>query len=100
MHGFLVLARRMWCHQIHFVEEGTFDGMEVYTTKVPERAFEEIRYIEIQRTLPSNPKLMLDQLVEMARNEGTDGLVNVRFTRIEKRNIVSGTSIKFKETSQ
>lgn len=75
--------------------DGSYEGMEIYTVKSPEKDFEEIKFIHVQGAWPSGPKGMMDILVKRAKSEGANGLINVQYNRLHVGGSISGTAVKF-----
>jgi len=82
------------------VTAGTYEGIEVYTAKLPERKFDEITLIQVEGRAGrvfSGPKVLMDRLIQQAKNEGADGLVNVHYQMHERGSTIYGTAVKFVE---
>lgn len=41
--------------------------------------------------------MLMDRLVQQAKKEGADGLVNVHYQILEKGRMISGSAVKFEE---
>jgi len=79
--------------------EGSYDGIEVFTAKTPEKNFKEIKYIEVQGGWFSGPKGLLSKLLQRAKDAGADGLVNVQYNTLHVGSTISGTAVKFEESN-
>jgi len=76
-----------------------YEGIEVYTAKIPDKKFQEIKFIEVQGGWFSGPNGLMTKLIKRAKNEGADGLVNVQYNTLHVGSTISGTAIKFEETN-
>jgi hypothetical protein len=72
-----------------------YQDMEIYMVQLPDRQFQEISFIEVTGGRPIGINSLMNGLVEKARNEGADGLVNVRLDSKGNMVNVSGIAIKF-----
>jgi hypothetical protein len=77
--------------------EGSYEGIEVYTAKTPEKNFNEIQFIEVTGSWPMGTKGLMNKMIERAKALGANGLVNVRFNTISNIQSISGTAVKFEE---
>jgi uncharacterized protein YbjQ (UPF0145 family) len=75
--------------------EGSYEGIEVFTAKVPDRPFEEIKLIQIHGSYLTGPKALMNRLVYQAKSAGADGLVNVQYNQLHIGSTISGTAVKF-----
>ncbi len=75
--------------------ENSYEGMEIYSAKIPDKDFKEINFIEVRGGWPMGPKGLMNRLVERAKREGANGLINVRLNTLENIVTVSGTAVKF-----
>jgi hypothetical protein len=76
-------------------QENSYEGMEIYSSKIPDKPFQEISFIEVSGGWPTGPKALMNRMVKRARKEGANGIVNVRLISWEKHFTVSGTSVNF-----
>ncbi|WP_194774725.1 hypothetical protein [Pararhodonellum marinum] len=79
--------------------EGSFEGIEVFTAKIPDKNFEEIKFIQVQGGWFSGPRGLMNTLVKRAKSEGADGLVNVQYNTLHIGSTISGTAVKFETSS-
>lgn len=77
--------------------DGTYEGLEVFTAKNPEKKFNEIKFIEVSGGWFSGPKGLMEKLVQRAKESGADGLVNVKYNTLHVGAAISGTAVKFEE---
>jgi hypothetical protein len=77
--------------------DGTYEGLEVFTAKNPEKKFNEIKFIEVSGGWFSGPKGLMEKLVLRAKESGADGLVNVQYNTLHVGSTISGTAVKFIE---
>lgn len=75
--------------------EGSYDGIEVFTAKVPDKSFEEIKLIQVHGSYLTGPKTLMDRLIKQAKSAGADGLVNVQYNQLHVGSTISGTAVKF-----
>lgn len=74
-----------------------YQEMEIYMVQVPDRKFHEICFIEVSGGRPMGTNSLMNSLVEKARNEGADGLINVRLDSKGNMVHISGVAVKFKQ---
>ena len=97
---FLLLFSQCTTTRTISTTEGTYEGMEVFTAKVPEKSFKEIKLIQIHGGYLRSPNKMMNKLVEQAKKAGADGLVNVQYHQLHVGSTLSGTAVKFNEGSE
>lgn len=73
------------------------DGIELYTTQIPERSYAEIGYIQTEGTGLSTPQKLLDGLKNKAKELNADAIVNIRYDFRGEVQVVSGTAIRYKD---
>jgi hypothetical protein len=71
--------------------------IELYTTKIPERSYVEIGYIQTEGTGLSTPQKLLDGLKNKAEELNADAIVNIRYDFRGESQVVSGTAIRYKD---
>ncbi|WP_194775865.1 YbjQ family protein [Pararhodonellum marinum] len=100
LFGFLILAIFASCTSTMSLSglEDSYEGMEIYTAKVPDRSFRELNFIEVRSGWPMDANRLMDRLVKRAKDEGADGLINVRLTSLERSFTISGTAVKFEDS--
>jgi hypothetical protein len=73
------------------------EGIELYTTKIPERSFVEISYIQTEGSAISTPQQLLNGLKKKAIQLNADAIINIRYDFRGEAPVVSGTAIRYKD---
>jgi uncharacterized protein YbjQ (UPF0145 family) len=81
------------------VTEDRYKGIEVFSAKIPDKNFQEIKLIQVQGKWPNGPKSLMNKLVRRAKNQGANGLINVQYSTVQGVNTISGTAVKFEESN-
>jgi len=75
--------------------------IEVFMTKLPDKPYEEIIYIESSGSVFHTQKALLKKLKQRAEKENADAIVNVKFSYIPwvlmSIPMVDGIAIKYKK---
>lgn len=71
------------------------DGVNVYITATPDRLYTEIKYIQVDGAIFHTPEKMMASLSEMAKAEGADAVINVKFDYQAWYPVLSGVAIKY-----
>jgi len=71
--------------------------VEVYTTIIPSRDYIEIKYIQIDGSIFNRPEKLLTKLMQRAKKENADAIINVRYSYQWWWPVISGTAIKYKK---
>ncbi len=79
------------------LSESENDGIELYTTKIPERSYAEIGYIQTEGGALSTPQNLLNGLKRKAIQLNADAIINIRYDFRGEAPIVSGTAIRYKD---
>ena len=69
--------------------EGSYEGMEVFTAKFPEKEFQEIKFIEVQGGWFTGTRGLMEKLEQRARKSGADRLVNVQYNTLHIGSTIS-----------
>ncbi len=70
--------------------------IKIYTTKLPEEDYIEVKYISASGSIFSSPERLLYKLSLRAKKEGGDAIIDVKFSSVFWWPEVSGIVIKFK----
>lgn len=70
--------------------------VEVYTTSKPAKEYIELKYIQANSGIFHGPEKLLQKLIERAKKEGADAIINVHYDYQFWWPYVSGTAIKYK----
>lgn len=71
------------------------EALEVYTTKLPGRPYEELNYIETSGGIFHTPQHLMNGLTKAASAQGADAVINVRYDFQGWWPLVSGTTIRY-----
>lgn len=77
--------------------KGDTDTIELFTTKLPERKYIEISYIQVDGSVFHNPQPLLNGLKKKATELKADAVINIKYDFQAWYPIVSGTAIKYLE---
>ena len=75
------------------------EKMEVYTTKIPERNYEELCYIQTDGSIYHTPAQLLKGLKKKALELHADAIINIKYDFQWWFPIASGTAIRYKDKS-
>jgi len=75
------------------------EKMEVYTTKIPERNYEELCYIQTDGSIYHTPAQLLKGLKKKAAEFKADAIINIKYDFQLWFPIASGTAIRYKDKS-
>ncbi len=70
--------------------------VQVFTAKLPEKDFIEIKYIQVDGSIFHRPELLMKKLTERAKKEGADAVISVKFGYAVYLPFVSGIAVKYK----
>jgi len=70
--------------------------VQVYTNKLPEKDFTEIKYIQVDGSIFHRPERLMKKLTERAKKEGADAVISVKFGYALYLPYISGIAIKYK----
>ncbi len=73
------------------------EKVELFMTKIPEKNYTELSYIQTDGTIFHTPQQLLNGLKKKAAKLQADAVINIRFDFQAYLPIVSGTAIKFKD---
>jgi hypothetical protein len=73
------------------------ENIELYTTKLPDRNYTEICYIQTDGGVFHTPQKLLDGLKKKAKEQNADAVINIRFDFQAWYPVVSGTAIKYND---
>jgi uncharacterized protein YbjQ (UPF0145 family) len=71
------------------------DMIEVYTTKLPDRSYKEMNYIETSGGIFHTPQHLMNGLTRAATAQGADAVINVHYDFQGWWPLVSGTTIRY-----
>ncbi len=71
------------------------NGIELFTTKIPERSYAEIGYIQTEGGAWSTPQTLMNGLKRKAIQLDADAIINIRYDFRGEAPVVSGTAIKY-----
>lgn len=72
------------------------NDIPVYTIKLPEKEYLEVKYLQADGSIFHRPEKLLKKLLEKAKVEGADAVINVKYDYMMWLPFVSGTAIKYK----
>ncbi len=72
------------------------ENIELYTTKIPDKNYEEIYYIQTDGGIFHTPQQLLNGLKKKALELNVDAVINIKYDFQGIYPIVSGTAIKYK----
>ncbi|MEJ5266231.1 MAG: hypothetical protein WHW07_00295 [Bacteroidales bacterium] len=72
------------------------ESIELYTTKIPDKNYEEIYYIQTDGAIFHTPQHLLNGLKKKASELNADAVINIKYDFQGLYPIVSGTAIKYK----
>ncbi len=70
--------------------------VQVFSTKLPEKEFTEIKYIQVDGSIFHRPERLIKKLAERAKMEGADAVISVKFGYAVYLPFVSGIAVKYK----
>lgn len=73
------------------------ESIEIFMAKIPDKNFEEIGFIEVRGGLPMGTNTLMNTLVKRAKNDGANGLINVRMDSRGNMLHISGIAVKFEQ---
>lgn len=73
------------------------ETIELFTTKIPERNYDEIGYIQTDGGIFHTPQQLLNGLKKQATELQADAVINIKYDFQAWYPIVSGTAIKYKD---
>jgi len=71
------------------------EGVDIYITDTPDKAYKEIKYIQVDGAIFHTPEKMMINLAERAKTEGADAVINVKFDYQAWYPVLSGVAIKY-----
>ena len=72
------------------------ENIELYTTKIPDKNYEEIYYIQTDGAIFHTPQQLLNGLKKKAFELNADAVINIKYDFQGIYPIISGTAIKYK----
>jgi len=72
------------------------ETIELFTTKIPDRNYDEIGYIQTDGGIFHTPQQLLNGLKKQATELQADAVINIKYDFQAWYPIVSGTAIKYK----
>ena len=57
------------------------EGIEIYTTQLPQKPYEEIAHVQVWGDIMTTPKLLLKLIKKEAKKKQADAVVKVTYTR-------------------
>lgn len=87
------------CMRTHIANlQRTADNeVEVFTTKKPTKEYIELKYIRIDGSVYNKPEKLLSRLSKIAKEQGADAVINIRYTFKSTWSMITGTAIKYKK---
>jgi hypothetical protein len=73
------------------------ETIELFTTKIPDRNYDEIGYIQTDGGIFHTPQQLLNGLKKQATELQADAVINIKYDFQAWFPIVSGTAIKYKD---
>ncbi|HOF16491.1 MAG TPA: hypothetical protein PLF32_07330 [Bacteroidales bacterium] len=73
------------------------ETVELFTTKIPDKNYEEISYIQTEGGIFHTPQKLLDGLKKKASELQADVVINIQYNFQAWYPFVSGTAIKYKD---
>lgn len=73
------------------------ETIELFTTKIPDRNYDEIGYIQTDGGIFHTPQQLLNGLKKQATELQADAVINIKYDFQAWYPIVSGTAIKYKD---
>ena len=70
---------------------------ELFTTKIPDRNYVEISYIQTEGAVFHTPQELLNELKKKAAELQADAVINIKYDFQGWSPFVSGTAIKYKD---
>lgn len=70
-------------------------NLEVYTTKIPDRDYIELAYIQVDGSLFTRPEKLMSRITERAVLIGADAVIRIRYDFQGHLPIISGTAIRY-----
>lgn len=73
------------------------DSLELFTTKIPERDYLEICYIQTDGAIFHTPQKLLDGLKQKGREIDADAIIHIKYDYQGWYPVVSGIAIRYRE---
>lgn len=73
------------------------ETIELFTTKIPDRNYDEIGYIQTDGGIFHTPQKLLNGLKKQASELQADAVINIKYDFQAWYPIISGTAIKYKD---
>lgn len=70
------------------------DGIELFTTKLPERSYVEVAYIQTGGSTLNSPQRLLNELMKKVAEQNADAVIDVKYHYLFGSTVVSGTAIR------
>ena len=99
LFGLIVIAALTSCTttRVATLAKSESETIELFTTKIPDRSYEEISYIQTDGGIFHTPQQLLNGLKKKAVELQADAVINIKYDFQAWYPIVSGTAIKYKD---
>lgn len=99
LFGLIVIAALTSCTttRVATLAKSKSETIELYTTKIPDRFYEEISYIQADGGIFHTPQQLLNGLKKRAIELQADAVINIKYDFWAWYPVVSGTAIKYKD---
>jgi hypothetical protein len=99
LFGLLTIATISSCTttRVATLTKGENETIELFTTKLPDRKYVEISYIQTDGGIFHTPQQLLNGLKKKATELKADAVINIKFDFQAWYPVVSGTAIKYND---
>jgi len=99
LFGLMLIATISSCTttRVATLTKGENETIELFTTKLPDRKYIEISYIQTDGGIFHTPQQLLNGLKKKATELKADAVINIKYDFQAWYPIVSGTAIKYKD---
>lgn len=97
--GFVAIAVITSCTttRVATLAKSQNETIEMFTTKIPDKNYDEISYIQTDGGIFHTPQQLLNGLKKKAAELQADAVINIKFDFQAWFPVVSGTAIKYKD---
>jgi hypothetical protein len=99
LFGLIIIAIISSCTttRVATLTKGENETIELFTTKLPDRKYVEISYIQTDGAIFNTPQQLLNGLKKKAIELKADAVINIKYDFQAWYPVVSGTAIKYNE---
>ena len=97
--GLIVIAALTSCTttRVATLAKSESETIELFTTKIPDKSYEEISYIQTDGGIFHTPQKLLNGVKKKASELQADAVINIKYDFQAWYPVISGTAIKYKD---